>query len=193
MGSQELDVLLQGLSSGDDDQREAAALALGRLGQPAVASLVAMLATNEPDVRWWVARALAEVGSASAGTALVQVLNDPDPDVRACAALGLGRIGDEGGALPLAASLADESPFVAGIAADALTMIGEGAVAGLATALSAESAHVRLLAVRALGRIRSEKAIGPIFGALEDNSYLVRYYAHEALEAHGVGMLYLKP
>ena len=89
--------------------------------------------------------------------------------------------------------MADDSAFVAGIAADALTMIGEPAVGPLAEALAYSSPHARLLAVRALSRIRSQNAVGPLFGALEDSSYLVRYYAEEALEAMGVGMLYLSP
>jgi HEAT repeat protein len=89
--------------------------------------------------------------------------------------------------------LADESSFVASIAADALTMIGEPAIEALAGTLSDESAHARLLAVKAMGRIRSEAAIGPLFGALEDSSYLVRYHAQEALEALGVGLVFVAP
>ena len=72
-------------------------------------------------------------------------------------------------------------------------MLGEPAVDALVARLGDERPHIRLLAVRALGRIRSERAIGPLFGVLEDESYLVRYYAHEALEALGVGMVYMTP
>jgi HEAT repeat protein len=87
--------------------------------------------------------------------------------------------------------LTDESAFVADIAADALSMLGESAVPTLAERLEDKSAHARLLAVRALGRIKSQAAIAPLFGALEDPSYLVRHYAREALESLGVGMVYL--
>jgi HEAT repeat protein len=72
-------------------------------------------------------------------------------------------------------------------------MIGEAAVDALAERLEADSTHTRLLAVRSLSRIKSQKAIGPLFGSLEDPSYLVRHYAHEALEALGVGMVFLSP
>ena len=72
-------------------------------------------------------------------------------------------------------------------------MIGEPAVSVLADCLGAEDTHTRLLAVRALGRIKSQAAIGPLFGVLEDSSYLVRHYAQEALEALGVGMVYFSP
>ena len=47
--------------------------------------------------------------------------------------------------------------------------------------------------MRALGRIGDERAIGPLCGVLDDPSYLVRHYAEEALEALGVGMVYLAP
>jgi HEAT repeat protein len=189
----EFDDLLEVLISADEGSREEAALALARFGAAAAEPLVDTLARGEPDARWWAARALAEVGGEGAVPPLVSVLDDADPDVRACAALALGRIGHGSAAPALASKLDDESVFVAGIAADALTMLGERAVEALAGRLEDENPHSRLLAVRALGRIRSQRAIEPLFGVLEDPSYLVRYYAHEALEALGVGMVFLQP
>jgi HEAT repeat protein len=82
---------------------------------------------------------------------------------------------------------------VASITADALSMLGESAVEPLADKLDDKSPHVRLLAVRALSRIGSQRAIGPLFGMLEDPSYLVRHYAQEALETLGVGLVLLSP
>jgi len=191
MGSEELDDLLHVLIAGDDGSREAAALALGRLGAAAIEPLATMLTGDGADARWWAARALAEVGGDGAVPPLVGALTDPEPDVRACAALALGRIGNGLASPALAARLVDESAFVAGIVADALSMIGEPAVKALVEMLTAESPHVRLLAVRALGRIKAQNATGPLCGLLEDPSYLVRYYAQEALEALGVGMIFL--
>jgi HEAT repeat protein len=193
MGQDELTMLLQMLTTGGDESREVAALALGRFGRAAIESLTALQSLDSADVRWWVARALAEVGGDGAVRPLICALADPDPDVRACAALALGQLRAGTAAPAVAHCLADVSAFVASIAADALTMIGEPAVAVLAEALNHEQAHTRLLAVRALGRIHSQKAGTPLFGALEDRSYLVRYYAQEALDALGVGMVYLAP
>jgi Uri superfamily endonuclease len=190
---EEMDELLEILVSGDDDSREAAAVALGRFGARAAERLADMLHSAESDTRWWAARALAEVGKDGGVPPLVSSLGDPDPDVRACAALALGRIGDGAAAPSLANRLADESGFVASVVADALSMIGEPAIEALAEKLADGSPHVRLLAVRALGRTRSQRAIVPLFGVLEDSSYLVRHYAHEALEALGVGMVLLAP
>ena len=192
-GHDEIEELLELLISGTEESREAAALGLGRFGAAAVPRLAALLIEGDTDARWWAARALAEVGTEGAVPPLVGALDDPDPDVRACAALALGRIGDGSAAPALAARLADESAFAAGVAADALSMIGEQAVGALAERLADESPHTRLLAVRTLARIRSQSCIVPLFGLLEDSSYLVRYYAQEALEALGVGMVYFAP
>ena len=189
----EADELLEILVSAGEDSREEAALALGRFGPTAVERLTAILAVGDADARWWAARALAEIGGEGAVQPLVGILDDPDPDVRACAALALGRVGHGSAAPALADRLDDESTFVASIAADALSMLGERAVEALAGRLADENPHIRLLAVRALRRINSQDAIGPLFGVLEDPSYLVRYYAHDALEALGVGVVFVMP
>jgi HEAT repeat protein len=189
----ELDELLEVLAGADDTSREAAVHALARFGSRAARPLVAMLGNGDSDRRWWATRALAEIGGPDAVMALRDVLEDEDPDLRACAALALGRIRDASAAPALATRLADPSPFVASIAADALSLIGVPAVDILSESLRSPEPHTRLLAVRALSRVKSQKAIGPLFGVLEDPSYLVRYYAQEALEALGVGMVYFSP
>lgn len=188
-----LDELLAALLKGNDESREETAVALGRWGPEAIPPLAELLAGHDADARWWAVRALAETGGEEAAPLLAGALGDVDPDVRACACLALGRVGGPRAARALAGGLADESPFVASIAADALSMIGEPAVEVLADCLAAEETHTRLLAVRALSRIKSKAVIGPLFGVLEDSSYLVRHYAREALEAQGVGMIFFSP
>lgn len=206
MAGAELEELLQALTAGDDagaagmDDRETAAVAIGRYGADAIRPLEDLLASDDAGARWWAARALAEIRDSGAGPPLIRALSDVDPDVRACAALALGRLGAPPAAIAateasgsLACALGDDSAFVASIAGDALAMIGEPAVTALVEILDESNAHVRLLAVRAMGRIKAESAIAPLFGLLEDSSYLVRYYAQEALEAQGVGMVFLRP
>jgi HEAT repeat protein len=187
-----MDELLQVLVSAGEDAREEAALALGGFGAAAAERLAAILASGEVDARWWATRALAEVGREGVPV-LTTALRDHDPDVRACAALALGHTGDGSAATALADGLGDESAFVASVATDALSMLGEPAIEALVARLGDEMPHVRILAVRALGRIGSERVIGPLLGLLEDESYMVRYYAHDALEALGVGMVYMAP
>lgn len=193
----EIDRLIHTLISRDgccsDDEREKVALALGQLGSSVVEPLAGILAWGDADARWWAVRALAEVQGSRAVPPLIRALVDDDPDVRACAALALGRNGDAAAAPALASALADESGYVAGIAADALSMIGEPAIDVLVPRLAQDSAHIRVLAARALGRTRSQRAIEPLMSVLEDPSYLVRYYAHEALDALGLGLVLLKP
>ena len=76
---------------------------------------------------------------------------------------------------------------------DALAMMGEAAVAALVDMLSDARPHTRLLAIRALERIQSPQAIGPLFEMLDDPSYLVQFHAREALEALGAGMVFFAP
>jgi len=192
-GDSELQGLLAGLATDDDDRREAAAVALGDLGRDALEPLAALLFVQDAGLRWWAARALAEIGCEDAMAPLNLALADEDADVRACACLALGKIGAVSAAPALAARLADESGFVAAIAADALSMLGEGAVAALAQVLQNERPAVRLLAVRALGRTGSQRAVEPLCGALEDTSYLVSQSAMDALEKLGVGIVYFSP
>jgi bilin biosynthesis protein len=189
-----LEDLLKTLTSGDDESREAAVQALSRLGDVPIEPLAELLiGDQDAEARWWAARTLAEIGGEAAVGPLVQTLADAEPDVRACAALALGHIGAGSAAPALAASLADDSAFVAGIAADALTMIGPLAVEALTASLQAPQACARLLAVRALGRIGDGQAVEPLCRLLDDPSYLVRYHVEEALEAMGVGMVYVAP
>ena len=193
MGEEALYRLLDGLASGDESSREESVYALSELGQDAIEPLSLLLASESADTRWWAARALAELGGEEALEPLVRALTDPDPDVRACAGLALGQLGDGRAAGPLASRLEDDSSFVAGIAADALCMLGEAAVPALTEALTESSVQVRVHGVRALHHIGSESAIGLLIGLLEDRSYLVRFYAREALEDLGVGMTYFAP
>ena len=190
---QEVADLLARLTTGGEEDREGAALALGEWGAAVSPWLVERLLRGDAGSRWWAARALAESGGAEAVEALSFTLVDTDPDVRACAALALGRLRAAAAAGDLAHCLTDRSVFVADIAADALSMIGEPAIEALTAVLADEAPRGRMLAVRALGRIGSRKAVAPLLALLEDPSYLVRYQAREALDALGVGMVYLAP
>lgn len=79
----------------DWTMREAAAVALSRIGEPAVPALVEALKSPDPNVRQQAADTLARIGPAAANAvpALTALLEDPDPRVKKSAVRALGQIG----------------------------------------------------------------------------------------------------
>jgi len=213
--SDALKVFLDSVAAGDDARTEEAALALGhrsvesvptarlsvstelddavRRSARVMPSLRALLADADTDRRWWAARALAAVGTPAARDLLIATLTDPDPDVRACAAQGLGELRAEDAVAGLVRCLADPSPFVSRIAADGLARIGPPAVTALIAALQEGEVLARAGAARALSFIQPEDAIPALYAALDDPSAIVTYYAEEALERMGVGLVFFRP
>jgi len=213
--SDALKVFLDSVAAGDDARTEEAALALGhrsvesvptarlsvstelddavRRSARVMPSLRALLADADTDRRWWAARALAAVGTPAARDLLIATLTDPDPDVRACAAQGLGELRAEEAVAGLVRCLADPSPFVSRIAADGLARIGPPAVTALIAALQEGEVLARAGAARALSFIQPEDAIPALYAALDDPSAIVTYYAEEALERMGVGLVFFRP
>jgi HEAT repeat protein len=90
---QPVNVLLQ--PTAGDSSQIAAADALGRIGQPAVAALSDSLTDADPMVRLQSCRALAYMGAQAkdAVPALIRSLNDSNEAVREGAAAALGQIG----------------------------------------------------------------------------------------------------
>lgn len=190
----ELARLLDDLISGDDERAEAAAIALGKLGDQALPGLRGLLAHPDSDHRWWAARALAEVESGAAVAALIDTCADRDPDVRACAIHALGLFGAQAApAIPtLIQRLADSSAYVGQLAADSLALIGKEATLALVDALKNGTPSVRGRAARALAQLTDVKSIPALIAALDDESPIVEYYADLALQKMGVGTVILK-
>ena len=188
-----LQVFLDAVAAGDDARTEEVALALGCTGDAALPSLRDLLADADPDRRWWAARALAAVGTPAARELLVAALDDSDPDVRACAAQGLGELRAEEAVTALVCRLSDPIPLVSRIAADSLARIGLPAVPALITTLQEGETLARAGAARALSVIQPQEAIPALCAALDDPSAIVTYYAEEALERMGVGLVLFCP
>ena len=195
MSQTELNELVDVLadSAADDRQRESAARALALLGDDALVPLRRLLGMGDADQRWWVARTLAAIGGPSSVTILIETLSDRDPDVRACAAMGLGKLAAPEAVGPLVHCMADESTYVGRIAGNALIQIGKSAVPTLIEALGGKSPAARAGAARALVSVESHDAIPALISALNDESAIVTYYAQEAFERLGVGMVFVKP
>jgi cyclophilin family peptidyl-prolyl cis-trans isomerase/HEAT repeat protein len=114
LGGSELERLLRDPDAG---VRRRAALAAGRIGDPAVApTLVELMNDQEQQVRQMAAFALGLVGDSVAVERLIASLKDASPLVRARAAEALGRIGDARAGAPIAdmvrAALPPDAPLV---------------------------------------------------------------------------------
>jgi len=185
---------IDALVSGDDDRAEAAAQALGRLGDDALPALSELLSRSDADGRWWAARTLGEIESDAALALLIDCTADPDPDVRACAIFALGTFGERArAAVPaLIQRLGDASVYAGQMAADALARIGSTATEPLIDALKNGPPPVRGRAARALAQLADRASIPALIISLDDESPIVEYYADIALQKMGVGTVLLK-
>jgi HEAT repeat protein len=189
----EQQALLADLASGDEARAEAAIAKLPSFGSGILAGLRELLSSDEPDARWWAARALAEVPHPETPALLVQALHDPDPGVRQCAALALRHQTSPQTVPDLVAMLSSQDRLLALLVADALVAVGKEAVPALLEVMQNGSHSARLEAARALALIGEPSSIPALFEALDDRSALVTYWAEEGLNRMGVGMTFFKP
>jgi HEAT repeat protein len=185
--------LLMELTSGDDQRAEAAALSVSAYGSKALSVLGPLAHSSQADHRWWAIRSLAELPDGQAGLYLIQALTDGDPAVRQCAALSLSQRPDERAVPALVEAMASKDALLARLAANALASTGAGAVPALLDVLENGRQPVRLEAARALAHIGDQRSIPALFDALDEDSALMEYWANEALERMGVGMMFFKP
>lgn len=181
--------LMRQLASGDDAACEAAAVAVGLQGENGFVVLTKLLAAVEPDLRFWAVRGLWANGSPKAVTRLIQALSDQEEMVRSGAALALGELKAEPAVAELAHLLASDPSESGSHAADALAKIGSPAAPVLIEALQVEPPWGRVRAAKALVLLESKAAIPALFHALDDDSYIVRHHAEEALARLGVGQM----
>jgi len=104
--------LIRALSFRDPGVQSAAVHALGRIGPPAVASLVIALKKRDRYLRLGVIGALAEIRDPAAVSALAAMMNDPGSEVRWQAAIALGEMGSGDAIQPLLRGLEDADKYV---------------------------------------------------------------------------------
>lgn len=181
--------LLAQFTGVDEAVCEATAIKLGQQGAAGLADLTELLKANQADLRFWAVRGLWTNGTAEAIALLITTLADSEAMVRSGAAYALGELKSEQ-AVEVLAQLVVTDPSEAGEhAADALAKIGLPAGLALIKMLQDKRAGARVRAAKALTAIESKGAIPALFEALEDESYLVRYHAEEALARLGVGQM----
>ena len=167
--------------------RENAVGALGKIGAPAVAPLIAALKDEDTNVRRNAADALGEVNDVRAVEPLIEALKDPN--VRRNAADALGEIKDVRAIDPLIAALGDEERYFRNDAAGALGKIGAPAVGPLIAALKSQYYHVRMGAAMALGEIGDSRATKVLVAALENRDLEIIAGAHSFFIEWGWGKL----
>jgi WD40 repeat protein len=148
------------LKSGDEDARELAVEALGRMNDPRAVSL------------------------------LIEALSDKSVSIRCDAARELVKFADDRAIKPLInALLRDESSFVSGFAQKGLEKIGKPAVGPLIKALEWPDGNDRRLVIESLGKIGDGRAVKPLIGVLKtDASRFLRSDAAKALGIIGSRM-----
>ena len=152
------------------------------LGAAAVEPLISALQDSDEGVRQAAAEALGQIGDARAVEPLVAALKDSDEGVRQAAAEGLGQIGDARAVEPLIAALGDSNRDMRRAAAGALGQIGDArAVEPLVAALKESESYLRRAAAEGLGKIGDARAVEPLVAALKDSDEDVRQAAATVL------------
>lgn len=188
----QLDDLLAELTSGDDARAESAIPGLAALDADSIPALLDLTRSTDIDQRWWAVRALA-ASPHTRTSDLIPFLEDSAPEVRAAAALALCSHPHESAIPALINSLADEDSLTAGLAGNALVAIGSPTVPRLLQVMDEAPVGIRIIALRALGEIRDQRAIPAMMKAMQDDSAVLQYWANEGLERLGLNMVYGLP
>jgi HEAT repeat protein len=161
--SEDVERLMAALTHEEYQVREAAATALGDIGDArAVGPLAAALGDSESVVQSAAHFSLIRFGLLAVDP-LLDVLNDVNADGRAFAAGLLGLPGNVRAVQPLIATLKDAEQWVRRHAAESLGLIGDPeAVDAIVPLLHDENRLVRETAAEALGRIKDKRAVEPL-------------------------------
>ncbi len=160
--------LMLALSDARESVRQAAALALCKIGAAeAVPAILAAISNKRIDGSS-TAKALENV---SATQAFAKALSDDNPVVRQIAAKALGEQYAREASAALIKAIDDEDPAVASAAIVALGRLKtREASEPLSKALKHENPNVRRWAVWALGEIKDPKSVNAIVGVLDDKN-----------------------
>jgi len=146
---------------------------------------VALLATGTVEEQYEAAEFLGAAGDAAAVEPLVAALGDEDAALRQRAAMALGELASPEAIPALISALGDRDRAVQWFAATSLAKIGTPAVEPLIAELHRDERDAVVGAVMALGRMRAERAVGPLVTLLSAPDLYVREHAVEALVAIG--------
>lgn len=160
--------------------RNAAAEALGRIGEPAIPALLALLEHDGADQRKFAAEILGGIGSRAAERALIAALEDVDPNVQVAAAEALGRVGAEEAASALEGVLERPDALLRLSVMEALAQLGRAPPLPVLVALL-EEPKVRRAAYRSLGLVAHPSAVDLICRGIVHEVRAVREASFAAL------------
>jgi len=183
IGGVSVDALISALSDDDEDVRWKAAIALGETGSPkGIEPLITLLCDEDRFVKSRAAAALGMIGE-PAVEPLIRTLSEGDGDHRWGAAIALGKIRDPRSIEPLIRALADKYENVRAESAASLAAIGKPAVGPLLRFLKYTGGPARIEVVAAIGQLRDEDAIQPLFQLLENADDEERKAIADAIDA----------
>lgn len=184
-----IDRLLAAVDAGHEEEAERLCHSLVPADEDA---LLVLARSADPDRRWWAVRGLAVAGSAAATAVVADALESQDAGLRAAALLTLGALQTRLSVWPaslyavMAAALRDDDGLVRQVAGDVLARCGDAAVPALAAILEERHPGARTRAAIALGKIATMPAAAVLYQHLNDENYLVREYAYQALDEMGL-------
>ena len=188
-GAGVVDLLGEQLQAEDLETRQAAAVALGRIGDRR-ATPVLMAVLGDPDLAVPAAGALARIGDSAAFEALMAIVGHPDSAIRQATIAALNSIGHPDMPRRVLALLHDPDPLVRESAVKVAGYFGYGECLGAVLDRCADSEEaVRRAAVEQLPMFDDRRAAARLARALEDARPSVRAsaaaaFAHaEALDA----------
>ena len=187
----EIESLFEELVCGEDDRAESAATKLAGFGEPLLPKMRLLLESDNPDVRWWVIRTLAQFESPPPEL-LVHSLTDESQEVKQCAALAISHHPTNLAIRGLLTLLEDPDSVSSHLAAAALISLGADALPFIFEKLSNLQGIPRVEAIRAIACIADHRSIPILMAALEEDSLAINYWAEEGLERLGLGMVYMK-
>ena len=182
------------LTAPDEGLRNAASVALGKIGAPATASLELMLRFPDPITLAAAVAALALIGppaAQAAGSLDALAVRSPLPLQLACASALVRITGNPARGLPiLLGALANQDPAIRKLSLDRIGELQEngGAAAPyLIHSLRDPEPQVRAAAALAIARIHvpAAQSLSPLIMLLEDPAPEVRVHAAVALSAFG--------
>jgi len=178
-----VELLKQGLHSGDPRTRRAVVQALAMANATDVAQLIGYAVADEDiDVQIAAVRTLGQLSTNAANAPLLTGLDSPFPPIRAEAALALGRREAKSAIPGIRALLEDEEPVVSAAALDALAWLGDSNVAvAVERALSHADDEVFQAGLRAARTLPSREAERFVSRGLLHSAWNVRMLAIKLL------------